>query len=105
VVRRAGARATCAHRLAAYVVQSLLSGLRTEEARALQWSEVDLEAGTVAVYRSLRAKGNTKTRMSRRILELPNQAVQSSRAHHIRQAAERLAAGFHVAGARSRALR
>ena len=41
------------HRLAAYVVLSLLSGVRTEEARALQWSEVDLNAGTVAVYRSV----------------------------------------------------
>jgi integrase len=45
------------HRLAAYVVVSLLAGVRTEEARALRWSEVDLEEGTVAVYRSVRAKG------------------------------------------------
>jgi integrase len=47
------------HRLAAYVVLSLLSGVRTEEARALQWREVDLPAGTVAVYRSVRVKGDT----------------------------------------------
>jgi integrase len=81
------------HRLAAYVVLSLLSGVRTEEARALRWGEVDLEAGTVAVYRSVRVKGDTKTRRSRRVLELPTQAVQALRAHHTRQAAERLAAG------------
>jgi Phage integrase, N-terminal SAM-like domain len=31
------------HRLAAYVVVSLLAGVRTEEARALRWSEVDLD--------------------------------------------------------------
>ena len=31
------------HRLAAYVVVSLLAGVRTEEASALPWSEVDLE--------------------------------------------------------------
>jgi integrase len=74
-------------------VLSLLSGVRTEEARALQWSEVDLEAGTVAVYRSVRVKGDTKTRKSRRVLELPTQAVQALRTHHTRQAAERLAAG------------
>ena len=30
--------------------------IRTEEARALRWSEVDLEEGTVAVYRSVRAR-------------------------------------------------
>ena len=51
-------------RLSAYAVLSLLTGVRTEEARALQWSEVDLDAGTVAVYRSVRAKGDTKTRRS-----------------------------------------
>jgi integrase len=34
-----------------YVVVSMLGGIRTEEARALRWSEVDLGAGTVAVYR------------------------------------------------------
>jgi integrase len=58
-------------RLAAYVVLSLLTGLRTEEARALTWAEVDLQAGTVAVYRSVRTKGDTKTRKSRRIIKLP----------------------------------
>ena len=35
-------------RLWPYVAVSVL-GIRTEEARALRWSEVDLEAGTVAV--------------------------------------------------------
>ena len=49
-------------RLFAYVIVSLLAGVRTEEARALTWAEVDLDAGTVAVYRSVRAKGDTKTR-------------------------------------------
>ena len=81
------------HRLAAYVVLSLLAGVRTEEARAITWDEVDLKAGTVAVYRSVRVKGDTKTRKSRRVLKLPTQAVQALRAHHARQAAERLAAG------------
>ena len=81
------------HRLAAYVVPSLLAGVRTEEARAITWDEVDLKAGTVAVYRSVRVKGDTKTRKSRRVLKLPTTAVQALRAHHTRQAAERLAAG------------
>lgn len=80
-------------RLAPYVVLSLLTGVRTEEARALHWSEVDLQAGTVAVYRSVRAKGDTKTRRSRRVLKLPRQVVTALKAHHKRQAAERLSAG------------
>jgi integrase len=48
-------------RLWPYVAVSMLGGIRTEEARALRWSEVDLEAGTVAVYRSVRRTGETKT--------------------------------------------
>ena len=67
--------------------------MRTEEARAITWDEVDLKAGTVAVYRSVRVKGDTKTRMSRRVLKLPTKAVQALRQHHTRQAAERLAPG------------
>jgi hypothetical protein len=47
----------------------------------------------VAVYRSVRVKGDTKTRKSRRVLKLPSKAVQALRQHHARQAAERLAAG------------
>jgi integrase len=81
------------HRLAAYGVVSLLAGVRTEEARALTWAEVDLDAGTVAVYRSVRAMGETKTRKSRRLLKLPKKAVEALREHRKRQAAERLQAG------------
>ncbi len=80
------------HRLAAYVVVSLLAGVRTEEARVLTWAEVDLDADTVAVYRSVRAKGDTKTRKSRRLLKLPRKAVEALREHRKRQAAERLQA-------------
>jgi len=49
---------------------SLLGGLRTEEARALRWSDVDLEAGTVTVVRSVRLSGETKTKESRRAVQL-----------------------------------
>ena len=76
-----------ARRLAAYVVLSLLSGVRTEEARAVTWDEVDLKAGTVAVYQSVRVKGDTRTRKSRRVLKLPTRAVQALRAHHTRPGA------------------
>ena len=41
----------------AYVAVSMLSGIRTEEARALRWSEVDLKAGTVATRTAAIALG------------------------------------------------
>jgi integrase len=54
-------RAAEGSRLYAYVVLSVMTGLRTEELRALRWNEVDLDAGTVAVYRAVRATADTKT--------------------------------------------
>ena len=68
----------------AYIVLSLLTGLRTEEARALRWAHVDLTATradppsrpAVAVWRSVRTHGDTKTERSRRTLGLPQVAVQ-----------------------------
>lgn len=80
-------------RLYGYVVLSVMTGLRTEELRALRWGEVDLEAQTVAVYRAVRASGDTKTRKSRRVLLLPTLAVEALREQRKRQAADRLAAG------------
>ena len=59
--------------LHAYVVLSLLVGVRTEEARALRWDHVDLE--------------------SRRSLGLPRMAVEVLRRHLQRQADARLRAG------------
>jgi integrase len=44
-------------RLWPYAAVSMLSGIRTEEARALRWSEVDLEAGTVATRTAAIALG------------------------------------------------
>ena len=79
--------------LHAYVIVSLLAGLRTEELRSLVWSDVDLEAGTLGVYHSVRAAGDTKTPKSRRVLKLPVRAVGALRDHHGRQAAARLMAG------------
>jgi integrase len=80
-------------RLHAYVVLSVTTGLRTEELRALQWNEVDLDNRTVAVYRAARASGDTKTQKSRRVLLLPQLAVEALQEHRKRQAADRLAAG------------
>jgi integrase len=89
-------------RLNAYVVLSLATGIRTEEARELHWEHVDLDGDpsaarpappSVAVWRSVREGGDTKTAKSRRTLALPQAAVQALRDHRKRQAGDRLAAG------------
>jgi integrase len=85
------------HRLHAYIVVSLMTGIRTEEARALRWDHVHLQRGDmpahIEVWRSVRTGGDTKTRKSRRTLALPGQAVDALKAHKVRQAKDRLAAG------------
>ncbi len=80
-------------RLWPYVAVSMLGGIRTEEARALRWSEVDLEAGTVAVYRSVRRTGETKSEKSRRVFQIPDIAVEALRELVLKQAAARAKAG------------
>jgi integrase len=86
----------------AYIVLSLLVGLRTEEARALHWDHVDLASNSdaeppvpphVAVWRSVRVHGETKTEQSRRTLGLPQMAVEALRALHESQSHERALAG------------
>jgi integrase len=85
----------------AYITLSLLCGIRTEEARGLRWADVDLDGDPaarppvpphIAVWRSGRAHGETKTERSRRTLGLPA-AVQALRGWSGSQAGERLAAG------------
>jgi integrase len=86
----------------AYITLSLLTGIRTEEARALQWAHVDLDGDPaarppvpphIAVWRSVRAHGETKTERSRRTLALPAAAVQALRGWTASQTRERHAAG------------
>ena len=79
-------------RLHAFIVLCLLTGVRSEEARALTWDHVDLDAGTIMVWRSVRAHGDTKTNRSRRTLKLPEIAVDALRAQKRRQASERAGA-------------
>jgi integrase len=80
-------------RLGAYVVLCLLTGIRTEEARALRWDHVDLDGGAMAVWRSVRHGGDTKTAKSRRTLGLPHAASEALREHSRRQAGEKATAG------------
>jgi integrase len=98
--------------LYAYVALSLLTGVRTEEARALRWSHVVAwvdgteewrpvtEVGfdghdTFAVYvwRSIREDGDTKTELSRRTVEIPAEAATALREHRKDQNKQRLIAG------------
>ncbi|MGW0484998.1 site-specific integrase [Nonomuraea sp. NPDC003214] len=97
--------------LHAYVVLSLTTGVRTEEARALRWDHVVTwipdrkawqpvtEAGfkhkkfAIYVWRTVREGGDTKTRKSRRTLELPKLAAEALRHHHVSQAAQKLRTG------------
>jgi integrase len=76
--------------LHAYVVLSLLTGARTEEMRSLRWDHVDLTGKPDAnppipphlmVWRSVRAKGETKTKKSRRTIALPERAVEALARH------------------------
>jgi integrase len=96
-------------RLEAYITLSLLTGLRTEEARALCWDHVvawvgdqwqpvtdvgfDHEQLAVFVWRSDRTGGDTKTPKSRRTLALAHKCSVALREQKIRQAAEQLAGG------------
>jgi integrase len=86
-------KAAAAYRVNAYIVLSLTTGIRTEEARALRWEHIDLQARTVAVWRSVRSHGDVKTEKSRRTLRLPDAAVEALRRHRERQAEDRLEAG------------
>jgi integrase len=97
--------------LHAYVALSLMTGVRTEEARALCWSHVVAwvpQAGewrpvtetgfaqekyAVYVWRSVREDGDTKTELSRRTLEIPGEVAKALKEHHAQQARQRLQAG------------
>ena len=80
-------------RLHAFIVLCLLTGVRSEEARALTWNHVDLDAETIMVWRSVRAHGDTKTNRSRRTLKLPEIAAEALRGQQRRQVGERARAG------------
>jgi integrase len=103
-------------RLHAYIVLSLLVGIRTEEARALRWdhlvrwvcdsagwqpvttagldsAEARDDRFAVYVWRSERNGGDTKTEKSRRTLALPQRCVEALRQHKALQERDRLRAG------------
>ncbi|MFI9267816.1 tyrosine-type recombinase/integrase [Streptomyces werraensis] len=86
----------------AYIVVALLTGARTEELRALTWDHVFLKGKPdadppqpphIAVWRSVRRGGDTKTRKSRRTLALPARCVEALWQQFEDQGWDRLAAG------------
>jgi integrase len=81
-------------RMHAYIALCAGTAIRTEEARALRWDHVDLDGDpdadppvppSVAVWRSVRRRGDVKTPKSRRTLRLPQLAVDALREHQQRE--------------------
>lgn len=83
----------------AYVVVSLLVGIRTEEVRPLKWNHVHLTPPDgvvphIEVWRSVRRRGEMKTRKSRRTLAIPRQVVAVLDQHRTEQRSKREALGL-----------
>jgi integrase len=78
-------------RLEALYILAVYTGLRQGELLGLKWSDVDLEAGTLQVLRTLTtAKGGPvlsapKTKGSRRTVKLSRTALEALRSHLERQ--------------------
>ncbi|MCP2265218.1 tyrosine recombinase XerC [Promicromonospora thailandica] len=86
------------HHMHAYIVLSLLLGVRPEEARALRWDRVHLEpanglAPHVEVWRSVRFGGDTKSPKSRRTLAISGYVGAVLRDHQKAQEEMRRKAG------------
>lgn len=81
-------------RLEALYTVAVTAGLRQGEILALRWDDVDLEAATVSVRRTLTKNGtalltgDTKTGKSRRTISLTDAAVTALREHLQRQVEE-----------------
>jgi len=93
--------ATQGDRLKALYVLAVTTGMRRGELLGLKWSDIDLEYGRLSIRRALTRTGNggrsalaeTKTRGSRRTVNLTQRAVGALRSHLERQLAEIEAAG------------
>jgi integrase len=87
------------HTLEPIAVLALSSGARRGEMLALSWANVDLDAGTIKIERSLeQTKAGLrfkvpKTRNGRRVVSLPPIAMDALRAHRRGQLERRMALG------------
>ena len=83
-------------RLEALYVVAVHTGLRQGELLGLKWGDVNLEAGTLSVQRSLDTDGTftpPKRNKSRRTVKLTAQAVEALESHKVAQNEERLRLG------------
>jgi integrase len=92
--------ALAGHTLFPIVALDLATGLRRGEILGLQWGDIDLDAATLRVERSveetkagLRLKP-PKTKRGRRKISLPSEAVSALRAHKLAQMKMRLTIGL-----------
>ncbi|MFJ3122568.1 tyrosine-type recombinase/integrase [Streptomyces sp. NPDC086993] len=88
------------HRLQSLFELTLHTGLRKGELLGLRWEDLDLDAGTAAIRRTLQRTSTgglttlpTKTRASERRIALPTRCLHSLKLHHEQQKREREAAG------------
>lgn len=87
-------------RLGALVVLAATTGARSGELLGLRWKDIDLDAGTIRIQRSLSRIGGKytflppKTDSSRRTVVLSRVALDSLRQHRQRQLEERLASAY-----------
>ncbi|MBG0855087.1 site-specific integrase [Streptomyces spinoverrucosus] len=88
------------HRLHALFELALHTGLRKGELLGLHWEDLDLDAGTAAIRRTLQRTSTgtlttlpTKTRASERRVALPTRCLHSLKLHQEQQQREREAAG------------
>jgi hypothetical protein len=61
--------------------------------RSVAQAGLDHDKLAVYVWRSVRADGDTKTKKSRRTLEVPDEVARALRQHHAKRATRRLRAG------------
>jgi integrase len=90
---------TADDRLSACWTLALTTGMRRGELLGLKWDDIDMDAGRLAVRRTLVSVGyqirrsEPKTAASRRVVALDPGTVAALRGHRARQAEERLAVG------------
>lgn len=87
-------------RLEALYVLLISTGMRVGEARGLQWKNVDLLKGTIAIEATLEwlpksepKLASTKTDRSTRTLEIADELIATLKNHKSQQETERIAAG------------
>lgn len=107
--------ASAIQQIGAYIALSAFTGIRTEEARPLEWRHLHLNPVVgqicscgrehevnsvphVEIWHSVRARGETKTPGSRRTVAIPDLAVEMLADHQVRQQKWRARHGWKSSG-------